>query len=115
MNKITKTKFIAQLCEKTNIKTEMATQMYEAFVELLIENMLNGDEVILMNFGALYLTPRPGHKVRKGMNTGNIVEFEIGDHLVGKFVTADGFNAALREREKEGLLKQILSDKNRRK
>lgn len=110
--KISKKKFVAQLSEKTGCTVVEATKMYESFISVLSENILSGNEVVLMGFCRLYLSPRQGHIIRSRFsNSDTMQESMMKDHLVLKLSTSDGLNRSLRTLEEGGLLDKVKAAK----
>ena len=89
--KITKRQFIAKIQERNVCNAEDATHIYESFMGVLTESILEGQEVILTGFGNFILKPHKGHKVCFA-NEGE----SINDYLTLKFSTSNVFNRKLR-------------------
>ena len=88
--KITKRLFIAKIQEKNVCNVEDATYIYESFMNVLTDCILEGREVILTGFGNFILKPHKGHKFCFSNDD------KINDYITLKFSTSNVFNRNLR-------------------
>lgn len=100
MVKVTKRPFIAKLAEKGYTLKE-ASDIYKAFVDSLIEEVLKGNEVMLTGFGRFSLKLHKGHPIK-------FTDTPMPDYLVLKFVASNTLSKNLRTHENnENLIKNI--------
>lgn len=90
VKKITKRPFIASLCTKKGYDVKEASEIYELFMDTLIEEILDGNEVTLTGFGNFILKYHKGHKIQFSQKTA------IDDYLTLKFTASNILNNRLR-------------------
>ena len=100
-SKITKRPFITKLCEKKGYTAKEASDIYELFMDTLIEELFKGNEVTLTGFGNFALKLHKGHKIRFSQNE------NISEYLTLKFTASHTLNKKLREPDNQKLIKKI--------
>lgn len=76
--RVDKRAFIRQLAKEADIPLYVAAQAYEAFIKVLFDNVMAGNQVNLTGFGKFYWQRHIGHKVQFGAG-------EKPDYTVLKF------------------------------
>lgn len=91
---MTKTQMIAELAEKLGVSKKMAKDMVESFIDVVIEQVKNGEEVRLQGFGTFKASERAA---RQGVNPRNPSEkIEIPAMKVATFKAGTEFKSAVR-------------------
>ena len=87
----------------------MSKNIYNAFMNTLLDEIFAGNEVVLTGFGTFSLKPHKGHKVRFSDKD------EINDYLILKFTTSEMLIHKLRESSPELMEKVTNSQKSKQK
>ena len=89
--KVTKKPFIAKIAAKKGCDIKEATEIYQLFINTLIEEILTGNEVVLTGFGSFSAKIHRGHEVIFGGNK------HMDDYITLKFKVAHTFKERLRD------------------
>ena len=73
MEKITTTKFIELLRDKTPVTKPMAIEIVEGFFKLIVDSVLEGKEVVIKDFGKFKLKVK-GARMSRNPRTGEPVQ-----------------------------------------
>lgn len=91
--RISKSDFISEVAKRAGVPVKVVSQVYEAIVSELLENVRRGVSVTLTGFGRFYGQEHKGHRVQfaRGGST------HIEDYTVLKFSATRAVNKSLAE------------------
>lgn len=107
--KITKAEFLDRFCEKKGCSLKEASDIYEMFIETLLDEILKGNKVIFTGFGNFFLTVHKNHKIGFAG-----ADAEVSDYLVFKFQPSLVLTRN-RIRNNKKLLEKVKRTKNNKK
>lgn len=88
-DRVTRREFLMRVAERSGRSLEDVTEVYDAFVNELIDDVVAGDVIVLTGFGKFYRQDHKGHRVHFGQKT------VITDYEVFKFSAARGVNRSV--------------------
>lgn len=86
--------FIRLLAERLDLSLAAATEVYDAFIGIVHEELLAGREVVLYKFGRFYVQERLGHPVQFGEPGQTVASYSAP-----RFKASENFRRELRENE----------------
>lgn len=92
MSTITKKQFIAQYAKEAKLNQKAAKEYVDLFLELLIQDLVEGNDVDITGFGKFVVHDRP---VRIGMNPVTKEKIEIPASRIVKFTSKKGLRDAV--------------------
>lgn len=98
--RISKREFIAEVAQASGLPVKVVSEVYDAMVERLVDNVRQGIPVTLTGFGRFYAQRHKGHRVQFANGGGKV----IGDYSVLKFSATRAINKSL------GSLKVLKED-----
>ena len=93
--KITKRAFISKLADEKGLTVREAGDLYESFIDIILDEITKGNVVSLTGFGTFSLRFHKGHNICFATD-----KKKIDDYYVLKFTSSNTLNAKLRDMRK---------------
>lgn len=91
--RVNKREYLNRIARRAGVPVRVASLVYDAAVEELIEIVSQGEKLTLTGFGKFYPQKHKGHRVRVGFGDGEGGEdSEVGDYNVLKFSATRAVN-----------------------
>jgi DNA-binding protein HU-beta len=83
--RVSKREFTARFARRAGVPVRVASAVYEAMIEELLDIVASGDKVTLTGFGKFYPQMHKGHSVQKFPGAASEHEEQVDDYAVLKF------------------------------
>ncbi|MEB7447904.1 HU family DNA-binding protein [Arthrobacter koreensis] len=94
--RVNKREFLVRVARRAGVPVRVATDVYEAVIEEILEIVENGDRLTLTGFGKFYPQKHKGHRVQRINEEGKLEGSEnpetVGDYAVLKFSATRAVN-----------------------
>lgn len=114
--RVNRSEYVARVARRAGVPVRVATTVYDAMIEEILDIVAEGNRLTLTGFGKFYPQEHKGHRVRGVDEDGKLAEVAEGqkvidDYAVLKFSATREVNRSLGERARAGELEAVGGSK----